>query len=247
MKTKLLLKRFYTWHRNPPYFWLAFFLVYLPIFPFIVISIGVFIYIFWPLKSYEVDFELFNKEQLIVVAHGLKDTNQTWAQEIADLWRKKLPTAHVVTIDWHRYSNNAFTCAVNGERIGREIARQIKTNAVINKVRVIGHSCGAFINLGICEELRVNSHKKTTYTIESIYLDPVSVYGGLFWDYGIKHFGQCADSSVTYFDTEDSVPGSNKAPLNSKGIDVTSYKQALNYKGKAHQWPIYYYINELKH
>ncbi|WP_440876509.1 hypothetical protein [Thalassotalea sp. PLHSN55] len=231
-------RKFYQRHPNAITFWLLFFALYFPIVSFLAVSLVLFLYIFWPFQSYSIEVPKITSEQVIVISHGLKDSDQTWAQALKTSLETEHPNKQVITINWSNYADNAFTCAVNGRRIGNKLAKQMASHVTLKKITAIGHSCGAFVNYGVCETSKAYA---PNVLVETIYLDPVSIYGGLFWNYGLNHFGGCADKSTTYYDTEDNVPGSGRAPVNSDGVDVTKFKKDYDYQGSAHHWPIYYY------
>lgn len=239
MNFKKSLSRFYLRHPNALVFWFLFFALYFPIVSFLLVSLSIVIIIFWPFQSYDVQLPVIDSEKVTIISHGLKDDNKTWAKELKTVLHNREPNTKVLAIDWGASANNAFTCAVNGRRIGHQIANELLDNDAVSSVRLIGHSCGAFVNYGICEGIR---ERNTSINVEAVYLDPVAVYGGIFWNFGYQYFGDCADKSTTYFDTEDNVPGSNKAPIHSQGVDVTAYKTQYGYQGKAHLWPIFYYL-----
>ena len=79
--------------------------------------------------------------------------------------------------------------------------------------------------------------------VQTTYLDPVSNYGGLFSSFGIEKFGDCADFSEAYIDTEDSVPGSNQRLLSAYTIDVTEVRKKLQLNESPHLWPVRYYTS----
>ncbi len=230
----------YLKHPNAVVFWLLFLALYFPIVSFLLVSIGLLGFIFWPFQSYDVNVKNTPSQSVTVISHGLKDDNRSWVTTLEKQLLEKDNTTSVIGVDWSRFADNALTCSVNGRRIGNNIAHLLLSNPNLKNIKLIGHSCGAFVNYGICE---VITQSNTNITIKSIYLDPVSIYGGLFWDFGINKFGSCADQSITYFDTDDNVPGSNRAPIHSFGVDVTNYKRQFKFEGSPHQWPIYYYIS----
>ena len=82
--------------------------------------------------------------------------------------------------------------------------------------------------------------------MQSTYLDPVSVYSGLLWDYGLNHFGRCADFSDAYIDIEDTVPGSNQNLPYAYTFDVTQLRKKNNVVYLPHKWPTIFYLNALK-
>ena len=83
--------------------------------------------------------------------------------------------------------------------------------------------------------------RRREVVIQSTYLDPVSVYGGLFWNYGLTRFGACADFSDAYIDTEDGVPGSNQRLPSAHTFDVTQARKRTTFSGSPHVWPTAYY------
>jgi len=236
---KKIINRFYDLHPNAIVFWVLFLALYFPVILFLLASFFLIIFIFWPFQSYELSINEFESKEVVVISHGLKDDDTSWAKTLKKQILVQSPTAQVIALDWSYYADNALTCSVNGRRIGNRIAKSLLINSRLNKIKLIGHSCGAFVNYGICEVIKQDQRN---IKVSSIYLDPVSIYGGVFWRFGQNNFGDCANDSVTYFDTEDGVPGSNSSPSNSEGVDITNLKSQFNYRGSPHQWPIYYYI-----
>ena len=132
---------------------------------------------------------------------------------------------------------------VAGKELGFEIGKHLASQPNLNGIHAIGHSCGAFVVLGICEGAKsVNP----SIIVQTTYLDPVSVYSGVFWDYGIVHFGTCADFSDNYIDTRDTVPGSNQALPHTYTFDVTQQQPKKNAQYPPHAWPTRFYINAYK-
>ncbi|WP_286272199.1 hypothetical protein [Thalassotalea hakodatensis] len=221
-----------------------FFAFYLPLLSFVLVTLVLLVYIFWPFTHYNIPFpEVSNSahqpHSVTVISHGLKDSNRGWAKQLESHLKQHDKHELIVNIDWEDYADNALTCSVNGRRIGTKIAEKLTQIDQLTSVKVIGHSCGGFINLGLCEGLKsANEQVK----VKSVYLAPVSVYGGIFWNYGTQNFGRCADESITYYDREDKVPGSNKVPVYSEGVDITQLKESFGYQGPSHQWPIYYFL-----
>lgn len=198
-------------------------------------------YIFWPFKSLDITLpKLQQTKQIAVVSHGVNDNTNTWAKELSASIQSISPGSQVIPLDWHQHSQQVFTCAVNGKRIGHSLANTLAEIPELKDVTLIGHSCGAFVNLGICEQLKAVA---PNIKVTTIYLDPVSVYGGIFWDYGLEAFGSCADVSYNYFDSDDGVPGSNEPLKYPQNFDVTKLKEQQGYSGTPHLWPVYYYLN----
>lgn len=219
-----------------------FFLI-LPIGAFFVVSAAIITYIFWP-NSYNTTapFEFGSAKHVFFISHGLKDNSLSWPKALKTELDHRFPNAIIINFDWSLYAENALTCSVNGIRIGEYIGEQLAESRV-ETLHLIGHSCGSFINLGMCKAIK---QTKPAVFIQTTYLDPVSIYGGLFFDYGIDNFGKCANYSETFFDIEDGVPGSNQALTHSHSVDVTPYKTQFDFNGPAHLWPTEFYIEHVK-
>ena len=223
----------------------------LPAIPFIASTLGLLAYSFWPRDFSESTLFTIDKktEYITLSAHGVKDSPASWSDQLMSLIReyppKQMTNLHqqTISIDWQEFSNNVFICSTAGKQIGVEIGKRIAKQYTIKGVHVIGHSCGAFVALGICQGVKsINPN----IVVQSTYLDPVSVYGGIFWDYGLDNFGRCANFSDSYIDTEDSIPGSNQALQHSVTFDITDIRRNGEYKVSPHVWPTKYYIESYK-
>lgn len=175
---------------------------------------------------------------LILIAHGVRDGPLTWSRGLRDLFRgRQRDDTKVISIDWNPYSEDVFRCAISAKRIGRKIGGLITGQEQIESLHLIGHSCGAFVIYGMCREVKYRSAR---ITIQSTYLDPLSVYG-LYWDYGIDNFGDCADFADGYIDVEDDVPGSNQPLSHAFTVDVTPARIKHGIGISPHNWPTVYY------
>lgn len=226
--------------------WVLILFLYLPVGLFVLGSIVFIVYMFWPVNLDDLESPDFSRtpkaKQVFILSHGLKDSSATWAEPLANTLKNRYPRSNVVTLEWDQYSTSPFTCSVIGKRIGEKLASQLVDNDELQTLHLIGHSCGAFVNYGMCTELK--RLKKKIY-IQTTYLDPVSVYGGVFWNYGVNNFGRCADYSDTFYDTEDNVPGSNNALEHSHSYNVTDFKTLEpTHNSSPHLWPTLFY-NEL--
>jgi hypothetical protein len=231
--------------------WIIFIFIILPAIPFILSTLGLLAYSFWPRDfSESTSFTIEEKTEYITLsAHGVKDSPASWSDQLMSVIYqspaeqiKKL-NSQTISIDWQKFSTNVFICSTAGKKIGYEIGTKIANQTKIKGVHVIGHSCGAFVVLGICEGIKsVNPN----IIVQSTYLDPVSVYGGIFWNYGLDNFGRCANFSDSYIDTEDSIPGSNQALQYSVTFDVTNIRLNGGYKIPPHVWPTKYYLESYK-
>ncbi|MEP2650843.1 MAG: hypothetical protein ABJH06_02525 [Paraglaciecola sp.] len=226
-------------------------LVIIPAIPFILVTIGISVYVYWP-RDYSsvIDFSVAeNIEYITLSAHGVNDSPRSWSDELQhimaiDSYPQLQPLAKQhQSINWQHYSDNVFLCSVAGKKIGLEIGERLAKAPNLKAVHAVGHSCGSFIILGICERLKsINAN----VLIQTTYLDPVSVYSGFFWDYGIEHFGSCADFTDNYIDTRDTVPGSNIPLPNAFTFDVTQLQTPEDSGVPPHAWPTRYYLNAYK-
>lgn len=226
--------------------WLLVLFVILPGVPFVVATLVIAIGIYWPTDESRFAFPNIAPatKTLTIAAHGLRDSPSSWAQRLADQLNQSstntnLPAQHFA-LDWSNDASNSFRCSVNGRRIGNALGAQVAKLPNLQRLHLIGHSCGSFVVYGICEAIR-EARPTAAPKIHSSYLDPVSVYGGFFWDWGTKNFGRCADFADAYIDTEDQVPGSNVPLTNAHTFDVTAARKANKFEGHPHNWPAVIY------
>ena len=223
----------------------------IPGIPFILISLGLFIYAYWPRDFSSVtQFPLTQDiEYITLSAHGVNDSKESWSDELQQIMTSMpYPQLGNVSqqhhsIDWNNYSNNVFICSIAGKKIGIEIGKRLAAQSSLKAIHAIGHSCGAFVVFGICEGAKSVNPKMI---IQTSYLDPVAVYSGLFWRYGIDHFGHCANFSDNYIDTRNTVPGSNQPLPHVFTFDVTQQQTKQYGDYTPHAWPTRFYINAYK-
>lgn len=227
------------------FWWLA---VIIPGIPFILFSVGFQLYAHWPrdysnITSIAIDPKT---EYLSLSAHGVKDTPNSWSNKlqntIRDTNKKQLEglIKSQVSLSWQPYSDNALVCSVTGKNIGEKLAEKISLLPKLKAIHLIGHSCGSFVIYGLCEKLK---QIQPSITVQSTYLDPVAIYSGLFWQYGVNNFGSCADFSDSYIDTKDTVPGSNQNLKHAYTFDVTNIRLEKKLTYAPHAWPTYFYID----
>lgn len=182
--------------------------------------------------------------EVIVLVHGKGDNPSSWADDFARRLRRNILGEHqqVVTVDWEEYSRDIFRSTLHGRRIGKELGRKLGSSRHIERLHLIGHSAGSFVVYGICEAVK---KMNPAIYVQSTYLDPVTVYRAVDWEYGTRHFGQCADVSDAYIDRDDEVPGSNSPLPNAHTFDITGLKAAAGFTGLPHLWPIAFYRREV--
>jgi len=222
--------------------WAIWLLVIIPGIPFILGSIGFIVYAFWPRDLTSViNIPLNEKSEFVSIsAHGVKDNVNSWSDELQNVinHNNNELAQQNISFNWSEFSDKVLICSVSAKRIGYKIGQRLIKETKVKSIHVIGHSCGAFVALGLCEAIKEQS---TDIKIQTTYLDPVSVYAGVFWNYGIDNFGTCADFSDSYIDTRDGVPGSNVNLPHTATFDVTE----LGVKNKniqPHNWPTQYYL-----
>ena len=229
-----------------PLFWLLTLLVALPGALFLLVSAGLLIYTNWPmgvddLTLPEIDTQA---EHIVVISHGMRDSRTTWGDGLKHVLKARNELAQIISLDWNPYSRSTFRCSVDGRRVGQLLGERLAASRRLKSLHLIAHSCGAFVSLGICESLRAvrSQHaEQGNITIQSTFLDPVTVYGGMFWDFGLKRFGSCADFSDAYINASDDVPGSNQLLPATHTFDVTGLRIAAGFSGSPHLWPTVYY------
>jgi hypothetical protein len=230
------------------FWWLA---VIIPGVPFILFSVGFQLYAHWPRDYSDITAVTINKntQYLSLSAHGVKDNPESWSNELKNIIKNTNNQQLInleksqVSLGWKPYSENALTCSVTGKNIGEKLANQILLLPKLQAVHLIGHSCGSFVIYGICKQLKKHN---STIKIQTTYLDPVSIYSGVFWRYGVDKFGNCADFSDSYIDTKDGVPGSNENLSNAYTFDVTDIRLEKKLSYAPHAWPTYFYLNAYK-
>ncbi len=176
--------------------------------------------------------------RVTIIAHGLRDRLDHWAEPLRDDLRETGRGGLAIALDWRPFSHSTLRCSVDGLRLGHALGRYLADQPGVSFVHAIGHSCGSFVALGVCRGVR---ERGGALTVQSTYLDPVSIYGGLFWRWGIDRFGACADYSEAYIDTGDTVPGSGEPLPNAYTTDVTAARVSSGSDILPHVWPTAYY------
>lgn len=216
----------------------------LPLLGFVLGSAGLFAYIYWPNQYGDIKLSQLEGKHShkVVLAHGVKDNPQTWSGPLREIYVEKNFKGDVLALDWSKYAQSSLRCAIEGKRIGELLGRQLISEQTaaqqkVKSVHLIGHSCGSFVVYGACQTLKKS---QPAIVVQTTYLDPVSIYG-LFWDYGLEHFGDCANYSEAYIDTEDGIPGSNELIPHTHTYDVTALRKTTQGDINPHLWPTNYY------
>jgi pimeloyl-ACP methyl ester carboxylesterase len=221
-------------------FWIFAILLWVPGLLFVLVSVVLMIYTFWPTQidvrqNQMIDAEA---EHVVIISHGLRDNPTTWSDNLKQTLNAHPDKQQIIALDWNPYAQSTLRCSVDGRRLGAALGEQLALNQRLRSIHLIAHSCGSFVSLGVCEALRAH---RADVTIQSTFLDPVTVYGGVFWNFGAERFGDCADFSDVYIDTEDEVPGSNQLIPHSHTFDVTEVRKKAGFQGRPHIWPTVFY------
>ncbi len=220
-------------------------LIIIPGVPFILGSIGFSIYSFWPRDVSKVtSIDILNSTTHITLsAHGVRDSSKSWSDELQSAMSKRsFGNQQNISLDWRPFSDNPLICSVLGKQIGHKIGEKIAKSSSIKSVHAIGHSCGSYIVLGLCQGLKATNYN---IKIHTTYLAPVSIYAGFFWQYGINNFGNCGDFSDAYIDKSDTVPGSHQRLPHAHTFDITQLRIKHHVDVKPHNWPTKYYLDAL--
>lgn len=215
-------------------------LIILPAILFVVGTIGMLLFIYLPSDiqdNYELP-PLGKNSHLIVIAHGMKDSPESWGYSLKNQLENNSDQSAIAVIDWSGSAKNPLTCSVNATRIGGQIASQLSGFNGLKSVHLIGHSCGSFLIQGVCDAL---TQTRPEIKMQNTFLAPVSIYGGVHWDYGLANFGNCGDFNEVYVDSGDKGPGQYQWWPRSFTFDVTDVRVQSDYRGSPHLWPITYY------
>ncbi len=221
----------------------VFWLFILPGVPFILVSIVLLIYIYWPVDVSGVTIAKLktSTRHVTILVHGLRDSPESWVKPVAEVLRNNRAynvNTEIFPLSWDPFAKSTFRCSVDGKRIGEVLAHSLADNQELSSLHLVGHSCGSFVVFGLCSAIK---EIRPDIKVQSTYLDPVSIYGGLFRQYGLQNFGACADFSEAYIDREDGVPGSDQPQPYAHTFDVTDARKTISFTKFSHTWPYHYY------
>lgn len=205
-------------------------------------GIVVLIYSAWPRDITDVQLPVLaaSTSSTTILVHGLGDSPAGWS---ADMLAQVVEIKGLSTswqgfaLDWNPYAESFLRSAVDGQTLGQSLGAEIADNRQLQSVHLIGHSVGAFVVYGICQQLKqINPNIR----VHTTYLDPLSLKGSHDWFYGQRNFGRCADFAEAYVDTDDAVPGSSGPLKHTHVFDVTASKGAGS-DINPHYWPVLFY------
>lgn len=234
------MHRYAAWLQRHWLMTLAWVFFILPTALFLLVTLALLLYTYSPRDYGEMVRPAIAPEsrRVTVIVHGLRDRLEQWAKPLREELEAGGYEGTALALDWRPFSHSTMRCSVDGLRIGRELGRHLAAQPEVDFVHAVGHSCGSFVVLGICRGVR---ERRPSLRVQATYLDPVSIYGGLFWRWGINRFGECADFSEAYIDTGDTVPGSGEPLPNAYTTDVTGARLDSDSTTLPHMWPTTYY------
>ena len=150
--------------------------------------------------------------------------------------------------DWRPWRGNLLRTAVDSQRIGKIIGKQLADLNLDVDIHVVGISAGAFAADSCLNEfyrIRKVNNSKYKSTTRLTLLDPFTSRGIFGHGFGIKNFGKTADFCEQFMNTDDPVPSTNSPVLNAHTYDITYCKQRDSFtplKGDSmHSWPTAFY------
>ena len=177
---------------------------------------------------------------LVLLVHGSGDSPSDWAEPLAqhiEAHISDLELWDIATYDWTEDAAKRLSAANIGLKHGEAIGDLLTYERAYTEVQVIAHSVGAHVAHGIA----LNWHEGT---LQQTLLDPFGGRGLVRWGYGYNHFGEDASYAETYFNADDGVPSTERAPRQTHGFDVTALR-TTDYEDDAHWWPIDWYHDSL--
>ena len=175
---------------------------------------------------------------LILLIHGSGDSANDWPSELATQLEDAMTNAalwDVVTYDWADDAENRLRAAAMGLRHGEALGDFLSSERNYEALQVIAHSVGGHVSHGISLTWQEGILQQT-------FLDPFGGRGLFRWGYGHRRFGETATFAETYFNSDDGVPSTERAPLHTHGFDVTGQREG-SYEEDTHWWPIDWYKN----
>ncbi len=219
-------------------------LVIAPGIPFLLVSAAIIAYANWPGDTGLQEPEHWEPDlrKITLVTHGKGDSAEGWVASMVEQLRQQTsPREAVLGIDWSRGATNLFRCSRNADVAGRRLADLLLAhNPQLSEVEFIAHSAGAFMAYGLCQQIKA---VRPEVQLRLTYLDPSGVYRGLWWNYGYRHFGSCADEALTIYNVGDGVPGSEAPPDHGEALDISALRPVDDPSG--HLWPVRYYSDRL--
>ena len=173
---------------------------------------------------------------LILLIHGSGDSANDWPSELATQLEDSMKNAalwDVVAYDWADDAENRLRAAAVGLRQGEALGDFLSSERNYEALQVIAHSVGGHVSHGISLTWQEGILQQT-------FLDPFGGRGLLRWGYGHRRFGETATFAETYFNADDGVPSTERAPRHTHGFDVTDTRDRL-YEEDPHWWPIDWY------
>lgn len=182
--------------------------------------------------------------QLTLLFHGSRDhTNPMWS-DIQDALITRAFDAQVVFYDWSQGANNRVRAGSNARALGETLGAFLGQHPSLTELTLIAHSAGAAVLEPLCRAARNTAARPLK--VRMVFLDPYAGHGFLDRGFGVRTYGQCADFAVSYLNTSDAAPTTNRPLENAYNIDVTSapgHQKALR---GGHYWPLDYFLSQVR-
>jgi hypothetical protein len=179
-------------------------------------------------------------EYAVLVFHGSGGKDEPRLLEIAaeiDNLLAERPATEVRHVIWSPWSDNRLRAGSHGRRIGAQLGEELSQLDKLKNVRLIAHSAGAYLLDPLCRALREQSSRRVH--IEMTFLDGMGIRGGWDFNYGYRHYGECADFSAYIYNSDEPVPGTNAPATPSWSLDVTNSRDRSDSYG--HLWPVEFF------
>jgi hypothetical protein len=170
-----------------------------------------------------------------------------WAEDAITRIAPSLPEPASWTLHAHDWSERAAdrgAAADRGVEEGRALGAALAgMEPGWDEVLVVSHSAGAFVAYEVIETLR---RERPEVRLHGVFLDPFGLRALDNWVFGEHHFGEEADFAQSYFNADDGAPTTDTPLRECHNVDVTAQRPADWPEGRAHWWPIEYWVRQVE-
>jgi hypothetical protein len=177
--------------------------------------------------------------ELTLVFHGSGGSDEPLMQRIADAHAGAAGTT-ALAVNWSPASDNRLRAAANARVVGHELGQELGKMPGLRRLRLIGHSSGAYMLDAVCAAARAGQAQPLQ--VISVYLDPFGIAGFVDWSHGAREHGSCADFALAVINTDDAAPATNRPLRQAYNVDVTADpRRPPPGEMNLHYWPVTYY------